>query len=300
MKGEGRRAKDKRSGGLRPSPFALRLSRGRTLTVTSDCPMVMGILNVTPDSFSDGGVHFDHLKAVHAALQMEADGAAVIDIGGESTRPGADEVTAEVEIERVVPVIVQVRERSEVPISIDTRKATVAEAALHAGADVINDVSALRHDPQMRPLAARSGVPVVLMHMRGEPRTMQENIHYDDVVADVARELRSFREDAIAGGIDACQIVLDPGIGFGKTFAHNLTLLAHLDELAALGPLLIGASRKAFIGHLTGRPAGPARAVGSLATVAAAQRAGAAFVRVHDVRETIDFLRVLTAIEEAR
>jgi dihydropteroate synthase len=262
--------------------------------------MVMGILNITPDSFSDGGVHFDHRKAVHAALQMEEDGAAVIDIGGESTRPGAEEVTAEVEIERVVPVIEQIRERSDVPISIDTRKAVVAEAALRAGADAINDVSALRHDPEMRPLAARSGVPVVLMHMRGEPRTMQENIHYDDVVADVAQELRGFRADVIAGGVDPGQIVIDPGIGFGKTFSHNLSLLAHLDELAAIGPLLVGASRKAFIGHLTGRPAGPARAVGSLATIAAAHRAGAAFVRVHDVRETVDFLRVLMAIEEAR
>jgi dihydropteroate synthase len=260
----------------------------------------MGILNITPDSFSDGGVHFDHRKAVHAALQMEEDGAAVIDIGGESTRPGAEELTADVEIERVVPVIEQIRERTDVPISIDTRKALVAEAALQAGADVINDISALRHDPEMRPLAARSGVPVVLMHMRGEPRTMQENIHYDDVVTDVANELRGFRGDAIAGGIDPGQIVVDPGIGFGKTFAHNLSLLAHLDELAAIGPLLIGASRKAFIGHLTGRPAGPARAIGSLATVAAAHRAGAAFVRVHDVRETVDFLRVLVAIEEAR
>lgn len=276
------------------------LPRGRHLTVSPNTPLVVGILNITPDSFSDGGVHFDHRKAVHAALQMEEDGAAVVDIGGESTRPGAEEVTAEAEIERVVPVIEQIRTRSDVPISIDTRKAAVAEAALAAGADLINDVSALRHDPGMKTLAARSGVPVVLMHMRGEPRTMQQNIQYDEVVTDVGRELRQFRDDAIAAGIEAGQIIVDPGIGFAKTFDHNLTILARAHELAAIGPLLIGASRKAFIGHLTGREAGPARAIGSLATIAAAHRAGASFVRVHDVRETVDFLKVLTAIEGKR
>jgi dihydropteroate synthase len=261
---------------------------------------VVGILNVTPDSFSDGGVHFDHSKAVHAALQMEEDGAAIVDIGGESTRPGSEEIDAQTEIGRVVPVIEQIRQRSAVPISIDTRKAAVAAAALDAGANVINDVSALRFDREMAPLAARRGVPVVLMHMRGEPRTMQENIHYDDVVADVARELRQFFDAAVAAGITPEKIVIDPGIGFGKTFEHNLTLLARAEELTAIAPLLLGASRKAFIGHLTGRPAGPARATGSLAAVAAAHRAGAAYVRVHDVRETVDFLKVLEAIEGAR
>jgi len=200
----------------------------------------------------------------------------------------------------VVPVIEQIRQRSGLPISIDTRKATVAEAALDAGADVINDISALRFDPQLAPLAARRGTPVVLMHMRGEPRTMQQSIHYDDVVAEVGQELRQFRDLAIAAGIDPAKILVDPGIGFGKTFEHNLSLLARVRELATIAPLLVGASRKAFIGHLTGRPAGPARAVGSLAAVAAAHRGGAAFVRVHDVRETVDFLKVLTAIEAAR
>src|SRR5437868_2948044 len=181
---------------LHPSSFAL--PRGRRLS-TSNTPLVMGILNITPDSFSDGGVHFDHSKAVHAALQMEEDGAAVVDIGGESTRPGAEEVSADVEIERVVPVIEQIRERSDVPISIDTRKAVVAEAALQAGADAINDISALRHDPEMRALAARRGGPVVLMQMRGEPRTMQGNSHHDGVGADVAHELRALRPGANAG-----------------------------------------------------------------------------------------------------
>ena len=284
--------------GHRPSSFTLK--GGRLLSLKPGSPLVMGVLNITPDSFSDGGVHFDHRKAVHAALQMEEDGAAIVDIGGESTRPGAVEIDAAVEIERVVPVIEQIRQRSGVPISIDTRKAAVAEAARDAGADVINDISALRFDPRMAPLAARRGTPVVLMHMRGEPRTMQQNIHYDNVVADVGRELRQFRDAAIDAGIDPAKILVDPGIGFGKTFEDNLALLARLRELATIAPLLVGASRKAFIGHLTGRPSGPERAIGSLAAVAAAHRGGAAFVRVHDVRETVDFMRVLTAIEAAR
>jgi len=260
----------------------------------------MAILNVTPDSFSDGGVHFDHAKAVHAALQMEEDGAALIDIGGESTRPGSEGVSAEVEMERVVPVIEQIRRRSGVPISIDTTKAAVADAALGAGANVINDVSALRADPAMAPLAARSGVPVILMHMRGSPRTMQQHIHYDDVVRDVGCELAEFREGAVAAGIDRGCILIDPGIGFAKTYEHNLEVLARLGELAAIAPLVVGASRKAFIGHLTGREAGPDRAAGSLAAVAAAHRAGAALVRVHDVRQTVDFLNVLQAIDAHR
>ena len=256
----------------------------------------MGIVNITPDSFSDGGVHFDQSKAVHAALQMEADGADVIDIGGESTRPGADAVSADEEGERVLPVIEQIRRRSDVPVSVDTMKAKVAEAALERGADIINDVGALRRDPQMRSLAALAGVPVILMHMRGEPRTMQETIHFDDVVREVSDELRQFRDDAVAAGIKADRIFVDPGIGFGKTFEHNLELLARCHELRDLGPVVIGASRKAFIGHLTGRVSGPERMFGSLAAVAAAYRGGAAMVRVHDVRATVDFLKVLTAI----
>ena len=258
----------------------------------------MGILNVTPDSFSDGGVHFDQSKAMHAALQMESDCAAIIDVGGESTRPGSDAVSIEQEIERVVPVIEQVRRRSDVPISIDTRKAQVASAALDAGADLVNDVSALRHDEAMLPLVARRAVPVVLMHMRGEPRTMQDFAKYDDVLREVSAELRERVDAAVAGGIEPDRILIDPGIGFAKTFEHNLEILARCSEFAAVAPVVIGASRKAFIGHLTGRTAGPDRMVGSLAAVAAAYRGGAAIVRVHDVRDTVDFLRVLTAIEE--
>src|SRR5437016_5116049 len=183
-------------------PSSLSLPRGRQLDLTP-APLVMGILNVTPDSFSDGGVHFDHAKAVHAAMQMESDGAAVIDVGGESTRPGAEPIAAQVEIDRVLPVIKQIRERSDVPISIDTRKGAVAEEAIAAGADMINDVSALRYSAGMPAIAARTGVPVVLMHMRGDPATMQEHIQYDDVVSEVRRELTTFRDEAIKAGIDA-------------------------------------------------------------------------------------------------
>jgi dihydropteroate synthase len=257
----------------------------------------MGILNVTPDSFSDGGVHFDHTKALHAALQMEADGATIIDIGGESTRPGAAPLAAQLEIDRVIPVIEQIRQRSAIAISIDTRKAAVAEEAIRAGADIVNDVSGMRYSAGMPAVVAASGVPVILMHMRGEPATMQELAVYDDVVADVARELIAMIDDAVAAGVDRAKILIDPGIGFAKTFEQNLELLARADELTFLGPLVIGASRKAFIGHLTGRASGPERAIGSLATVAAAQQAGAAIVRVHDVRETVDFLKVWMAIE---
>jgi len=260
----------------------------------------MGIVNVTPDSFSDGGVHFDRDRAIESALRMEQDGAASIDVGGESTRPGSEAVDAEQELERVVPVIEGIRARSAVTISVDTRKSHVAKAALDAGADVINDVSALRHDPEMRTLAAQRGVPVILMHMRGEPRTMQENIHYDDVVEEVMRELSEWRDAAMAAGIAEDQILVDPGIGFGKTYDHNLELLARCEELTRLAPVVIGASRKGFIGHLTGQSAGPARMPGSLAAVAAAHRGRATIVRVHDVRETVDFLKVFSAIEARR
>jgi dihydropteroate synthase len=261
---------------------------------------VLGIVNVTPDSFSDGGVHFDRGQAIESALQMERDGAGMVDVGGESTRPGSEAVSIDEELDRVVPVIEGIRKRSNVPISIDTRKAAVAEAALDAGANLINDVSALRHDPDMRKLAASRAVPVILMHMRGEPKTMQQNPQYDEVVSDVARELSEWRDAAIAAGVNASRILIDPGIGFGKTFDHNLEILARCQELVMVAPVVIGASRKAFIGHLTGRPAGPERVSGSLAAVAAAYRGGAAMVRVHDVRETVDFLKVLSAIEAPR
>jgi len=256
----------------------------------------MGILNVTPDSFSDGGAHFDRAVAIDSALQMERDGAAIVDVGGESTRPGAEPVSLQDELERVIPVIEGIRARSGIAISIDTRKARVAEAALDAGADVVNDVTALRDDPEMRSLVARRGVPAILMHMRGEPRTMQQNIHYDDVVGDVASELETWRDDAIAAGIARDQILVDPGVGFGKTFEHNTEIVARCREFTRIAPVVIGASRKGFIGHLTGRASGRDRMAGSLAAVAFAYEGGAAIVRVHDVRETVDFLRVARSI----
>ncbi len=258
----------------------------------------MGIVNVTPDSFSDGGLNFERVQAVDSAMRMVEEGASIIDVGGESTRPGAQPVSAEEERERVAIVIEEIRRRSDVAISIDTRKASVAAAAIEAGADIINDVTALRHDPAMAAVAAARGVPVILMHMRGEPRTMQTLAVYDDVVKDVARELAGFRDAAVAAGIAAENILVDPGIGFAKTYEQNFQLLAHCAEFSPLGPVVIGASRKAFIGSLTGREAGAARAAGSLAAVAAAHAGGAAIVRVHDVRETVDFLRVLSQIGE--
>jgi dihydropteroate synthase len=261
---------------------------------SSVLPLVMGIVNVTPDSFSDGGVHFDHTKALHAALQMEADGAEIIDVGGESTRPGAAEVTLDEELHRVLPVIEELRKRSAVKISIDTRKAAVARAAIAAGANMINDVSGLQFDAEMKSIP---DVPVIVMHMRGTPSTMQQLAVYDDVVADVKRELEARIAES---GLARERVLVDPGIGFAKTAEHNLTLLARCRELASLAPVVIGASRKAFIGRLTGRDAGPARMPGSLAAVGAAMRGGAAIVRVHDVRETVEFLRVLQAIEAAQ
>ena len=259
-------------------------------------PAVMGILNVTPDSFSDGGVHFDRNVAIEAALRMESDGAAIVDVGGESTRPGSDEVSLDEELSRVIPVIEGIRARSGIRISVDTRKVRLAEAALDAGADLVNDVTALR-DPEMRALVARRGVQVILMHMRGEPKTMQEHIHFDDVVADVARELQEWRDEAVAAGVKKENILIDPGLGFGKTYEHNLGILARCDEFRSIAPVVIGASRKAFIGHLTGQPGGRARLAGSLGAVAAAAKGCAAIVRVHDVRETVDFLKVLDAVE---
>lgn len=277
---------------------AVILPRGRSL-IFGSVPAVMGIINVTPDSFSDGGVHFDLSKAVHAGLQMEQDGAAVVDIGGESTRPGAEPVSADEEIARVVPVIEQIRRRCDIAISIDTRKAAVAVAAIAAGADIINDVQALRGEG-MRELAAKSGVAVILMHMRGEPQTMQQLAVYDDVIGEVRSELQQFRDAALAAGIDAAKVMVDPGIGFAKTADHNMEILARLGELRGIAPIVVGASRKAFIGQLTGRDAGPDRMVGSLAAVESAFRGGAAVVRVHDVRETVDFLKVLAAIQAHR
>ena len=253
----------------------------------------MGIVNVTPDSFSDGGVHFEQDTAFRSALQMIEDGAAILDLGGESTRPGAEPVSTAEEMRRVVPLLEKIRHHApNVALSVDTMKSDVAAAALEAGADIVNDVTALRHDPQMGPLVAKSGALAILMHMRGEPRTMQQTIDFKDLLGEISTELRTFRDSAVAAGIDPQRIFIDPGIGFGKTFEHNAEILRRCGELREIAPLVIGASRKAFIGNLTGQPAGPKRVAGSLAAVAAAAQGGAEIVRVHDVRETVDFLRV--------
>lgn len=275
--------------------FRLRLPSGVVMD-TSDRPLVMGILNVTPDSFSDGGQFYDHSAAVEHARAMRASGADILDIGGESTRPGSKPVSIEEEINRTCPVIQEVAPEVDVPISIDTQKCAVAEAALDAGAEIINDVSALRTDPDLAALAADRDVPVVLMHMQGTPRTMQENPTYDEVVRDVMRWLEERIEYAVQAGIAEERLIVDPGFGFGKTLGHNLELLRRLHELHALGrPLMVGTSRKSMLGMILDAPP-EERLSGTLATVAAAVLAGCHVVRVHDVGPAMDAVRVCEAI----
>jgi dihydropteroate synthase len=268
-------------------------------------PAVMGVVNVTPDSFSDGGLHFDRGRAVEAALEMFAQGADIVDVGGESTRPGtygaAAEVSLEEELARVVPVVAAIRKTTASPISIDTRKAGVARAALDAGASAVNDVSALRHDPAMAGTVAAARAGLILMHMKGDdPRRMQEDTAYAHPVADVASALASAAETAVAAGLPAESIAVDPGLGFGKSPEGSLLLLRHLRALRTLGfPVAVGASRKAFVRRFSGvreDAASPDRLPGSLAAAGAAARAGAALVRVHDVAETVAFLRMERAL----
>lgn len=258
--------------------------------------LVMGIINVTPDSFYDGGRRLDSDRAIADGLGLIEGGADIIDVGGESTRPGARAVSAEEERERVVPVIRGLRKVAKIPISIDTYKARVAREALDEGADIINDISALRFDAEMVALAAAEKVPVVLMHMLGTPRTMQIEPRYDDVLREVIDFLAERIQFAAQSGIERQNIIVDPGIGFGKTLDHNLTLLRGLPAFAALGqPLLVGASRKAFIGRILGTEPDQ-RLEGSLAAAVAAAIGGADMVRVHDVRETYRAIRVADAV----
>jgi dihydropteroate synthase len=262
---------------------------------------VMGIVNVTPDSFYDGGKRFDIARAVADAFVMIDSGAEILDIGGESTRPGAQPVPLDEELRRVLPVIRELRKGSDVPISIDTYKEAVARAALDAGADIVNDISALRFDPAMAALVAREGVPLILMHMQGVPRTMQREPHYRDVVGEVRDFLAERVRSANQAGIAQEQIIIDPGIGFGKTLAHNLALLKNLQSLKSLGqPLLIGVSRKAFIGKILNAAAPEERLEGSLAAAVASALSGANILRVHDVSETVRALRVADAIRLGR
>jgi len=264
-------------------------------------PRVMGIVNATPDSFSDGGHYLDPAAALAHARRLIADGADILDLGAESTRPGAEPVPAETEIARLVPLIAAVRAESPITISVDTMKPQVARAAIAAGASIWNDVTAVRHAPDSLATAAELGCEVVLMHMQGEPRTMQAEPHYDDVVAEVAAFLAERAEAAMAAGVARTRIWLDPGIGFGKhTIRHNLPLMAGLDRIVALGfPVLLGASRKAFIGALSGGAAADERLGGSIAAALSGATAGVAAVRVHDVRETVQALDVWAAIAQA-
>jgi dihydropteroate synthase len=270
-------------------------TRHGTMEVTRRT-LLMGILNVTPDSFYDGGSQLNPDDAIAHGLRLVEAGADVIDIGGESTRPGARPVSAREELERVLPVIRGLRRKVNVPISIDTYKAQVAQAALNEGADIVNDISALRFDPQLAVLVAAEQVPVVLMHMQGTPQTMQAEPRYSDVLTEVRDFLAAQIEFALNAGILGENIIVDPGIGFGKSLEHNLTLLRELPALAALGyPLLVGASRKAFIGKIVdANPDG--RLEGSLAAAVAAVLGGAQIVRVHDVTETRRAVQVADAL----
>ncbi|MGZ4141479.1 MAG: dihydropteroate synthase [Actinomycetota bacterium] len=276
----------------------LPLADGRVLLL-SERAHVMGILNVTPDSFSDGGRYFDVEAALKQGIALADDGADLIDVGGESTRPGADPVETAEEIRRVVPVIEALADAVSVPISIDTMKAEVARAALDAGSAVVNDVSAGRFDPSLLRLVADRGAPVVLMHMLGEPRTMQQNPTYRDVVAEVAAFLDARASDARATGIAPDRIVIDPGFGFGKTPAHNLVLLKELRRFTELGhAVLVGTSRKSFIGATLDLPI-EQRLEGTAATVALAIANGAAIVRVHDVEPMRRVASMVEAVLQA-
>jgi len=287
-----------------PANRRLVCAGGRSLELKTT-PLVMGILNLTPDSFSDGGLWMDPSRALDRAEEMVAQGADLLDLGAESTRPGggvygkgAKTVPAEEELDRLLPVLEPLRNRVSVPLSVDTRKSAVARVALEAGADLLNDISCLS-DPELAVVAAERGCPLVLMHSRGDLASMQRQIHFDDVVGEVIQDLGAAIERACQRGVSRDKIVIDPGIGFGKNEQRNLQLLLRLDELQQLDrPVLVGASRKSFIGAITDQPAA-GRLPGSLATVAWAASGRAAMVRVHDVSETVQFLKVWDAIDSA-
>lgn len=264
-----------------------------------EAPVWMAIVNVTPDSFYDGGEHFDPERAVAFALQSAAAGAAILDVGGESSRPGARPVGAEEEIHRILPVIHELAERG-LMVSVDTTKAVVAEAALEAGACIVNDISGGVLDPEILDVAADHGAAMVLQHMRGTPATMQQDIRFTDVVAEVCAELAERKERAVARGVDERHILVDPGIGFGKTPEQNIRLLAagRVISRACEAPVLMGPSNKSFIGHLTGAPVG-ARLGGTVAACLAAWRHGAHVLRVHDVASLVQAFTIFSAIEAA-
>ncbi|HJX98310.1 MAG TPA: dihydropteroate synthase [Chthoniobacterales bacterium] len=259
--------------------------------------MIMGVLNVTPDSFSDGGEFFSTDAAIEQGIQMAREGANIIDIGGESTRPGAEPVSLDEELNRVLPVIEKLHPKIEIPISIDTSKAEVASAAMDAGASIINDVTAGRGDEKMLPLAATRKAALVLMHMQGEPRTMQKTPQYGDVVREVADSFRQQYDRAIECGVDPMRLAFDPGIGFGKTLEHNLSLLKNLNQLRVEGrPLAVGVSRKSFLGKLIGSNEMTGRVGPTIALTSILRSRGADIIRVHDVKENVAALRITEAI----
>ena len=279
--------------------FRLKLP-SRTL-ILGERTLVMGVLNVTPDSFSDGGNYEEPAVAIEHALAMERDGADLLDIGGESTRPGSKETPASAELDRILPVLEGLQGRLKIPISVDTRRSTIAELAIRAGAEIINDVSGLKNDPRVAEIAAKNGVPLILVHMHGEPRTMQAEPFAQDVIRDVMRGMTESAESARKAGVAQCQIILDPGIGFGKSHSQNYELLQELPQFAALDyPLLVGTSRKGFLGATLahgGKPAPPEERIwGTAATVTASILGGAHIVRVHDVVEMGQVARVADCI----
>jgi dihydropteroate synthase len=281
-----------------------RLTVGRRTIVLGERTLVMGVLNVTPDSFSDGGEFFRAADAVKAALAMERAGADILDIGAESTRPGSTGISGEEELERLLPVLQGLRGRLKIPISIDTQKVRVAEMAIGAGAEMLNDISGLKTDPKIAEVAARFGAPLILMHMRGTPRTMQSKPWARDVVKDVLNGLRDSVATARRAGVRASEIILDPGIGFGKSFAQNYELLAKLPAIAKLGyPLLVGTSRKGFLGATLARNGKSLpvdeRIWGTAATVAASILQGAHIVRVHDAEEMVQVAKVTDCLLNA-
>jgi dihydropteroate synthase len=278
------------------SPGRIGLPRGRFLDLAL-APLVMGIVNRTPDSFFEGSRAESSAQALARAMAMEEAGAAIVDLGGESTRPGSEYVSEDEEIERVLPVVEAIRMRSGIPISVDTRKARVARLALEAGADIINDISALEDDEGMAALAARSGAALVLMHKRGEPKTMQAAPSYSDAVAEIRGYLTERARFALAAGVARDRIILDPGFGFGKRYEDNLDLLVHLAEIADAGyPVLVGLSRKSFLGTATGKGIGE-RLAATTAAQTAAMLSGAAIVRAHDVAEALDAAKLVRALK---
>jgi dihydropteroate synthase len=277
--------------------FHLRLP-SRSL-VLGERTLVMGVVNVTPDSFFDGGLYLDAKAAVEHALALERAGADIVDIGGESTRPGSAPTPPEVELERVIPVLDGLRGRLKIPISIDTRNALVGEAAVAAGAEILNDISALRHDPRLAQVARRHRVPVILVHMRGTPATMQHGPFARDVVRDVRQGLAAAVHRALRAGLHRSQLLLDPGIGFGKRFEQNYELLARLRDLARTGfPIVVGPSRKTFLGDALDHALPAGRAWGTAAAITAAVLGGAHVVRVHDAAEMVQVARVADRILE--